>query len=381
MVRSICGHRMEKIYKYTSFKNAGLYLRYGLAFFLLTCCLACKQAPPEEITLVWQNGKATAISIPRHFVKDTSLAWIEQSLHVVLEGRDNRLGILGDFELTDNSLVFRPVIPFSPGLSYDIWQKRWLLGTVSVPHARGAAPTVKAIYPEADTVPENLLKIYIRFSHAMRTGEALNHVHLMDKGRDTLQRMFLNLQPELWNKEGTVLTLWLDPGRIKRDLVLNRQLGNPLKRSQSYQFIITGDWKDTNGLPLGKDVVKQFAVTERDGDIPDINKWNINIPQAGTSAPLKISTGEHLDHYLLYDSLWIIDDKGAEVKGDINVGEKDMLWMFTPAGAWKAGHYQLKIYSRLEDLAGNNLNRVFDRDIRKDTQQNKVFFIREFEVK
>ena len=40
---------------------------------------------------------------------------------------------------------------------------------------------------------------------------------------------FLDLQPELWNAEGTVLTLWLDPGRIKRDLIPNKELGIPLK--------------------------------------------------------------------------------------------------------------------------------------------------------
>jgi hypothetical protein len=40
---------------------------------------------------------------------------------------------------------------------------------------------------------------------------------------------------------------------------------------------------------------------------------------------------------------------------------------FTPAKPWSAGTYKLQIETRLEDLAGNNLGRLFDRDL--TTQQ------------
>ncbi|QKJ29183.1 hypothetical protein HQ865_05255 [Mucilaginibacter mali] len=370
---------MERIYKPFWFKNAGLYIRYGLAFFLFTIVAACKRSP-EKIELVWAHDVAVAITIPKQMLKDASVLRAAHSVKVVLANRDSRLGILGDFTTDDGTVVFKPVIPLSRGLSYDIWQDGRLVGTIAVPLAKGALPVVAAVYPEADTVPENLLKIYIRFSHPMRTGMVLDYVYLLDKNRDTMKRVFLNLQPELWDKLSRTVTLWLDPGRIKRDLVLNRQLGNPLKKMQSYQLVISGDWKDERGLPLGRDYIKRFTVAERDSVIPDISKWQLTSPKAGSKDVLKITTGEPLDHFLLYDSAYIIDDHGAELQGDVSVGAKDKVWLFAPKGEWDTGRYRLKVYSRLEDLAGNNLNRVFDRDIRKDKQQNKDYFVREFEV-
>ena len=38
-----------------------------------------------------------------------------------------------------------------------------------------------------------------------------------------MKSIFLELENELWNPEHTQLTLWLDPGRIKRDLIPNQR--------------------------------------------------------------------------------------------------------------------------------------------------------------
>ena len=86
-----------------------------------------------------------------------------------------------------------------------------------------------AIYPTQDTVPENLLKIYLQFSKPMREGQALRHIELLKNNRDTLPGVFLDLQPELWNVDRTTLTVWLDPGRIKRDLQPNGPIGKRRK--------------------------------------------------------------------------------------------------------------------------------------------------------
>jgi len=37
--------------------------------------------------------------------------------------------------------------------------------------------------------------------------------------------------------------------------------------------------------------------------------------------------------------------------------------VFTPALPWKSGHYSITVMSILEDLAGNNLNHLFDVDL------------------
>ena len=55
----------------------------------------------------------------------------------------------------------------------------------------------------------------------MEEGRSTRYVVLVKEGVDTLKGTFLDLQPELWNDDATELTLWLDPGRIKLDLIPN----------------------------------------------------------------------------------------------------------------------------------------------------------------
>ena len=46
--------------------------------------------------------------------------------------------------------------------------------------------------------------------------------------------------------------------------------------------------------------------------------------------------------------------------------EGDSTWSFTPSLPWLAGDYSLRVGGALEDLAGNNVVRVFDVDRRVD---------------
>ncbi|WP_448702422.1 hypothetical protein ACFGVR_08725 [Mucilaginibacter sp. AW1-3] len=365
---------MARTYKQFVIVSAGLYSKCSLAFFLLMMLVACKH-PAGKIALVWTNNRATAIQIPGYLIRDVSALRVKHSVKITLTG--NNKAILGDFTQDGDIVVFTPLIPLSPGLSYDILQDGKLLGNVQIPIDQSAPPQLTAIYPETDTLPENTLKLYLRFSKPMRTGLSLNYVCLLDKNRDTMHNVFLNLQPELWDTSGTVLTLWLDPGRIKRGLVLNRELGNPLKKSEGYRLIISQQWNDTRGINLAKTYTKQFVAGNRDEQLPDINAWQVSAPKAGTAEPLIINTGESLDHYLLQECIGVLDENGKMLYGTIALSDHDQTWKFTPLANWEPKHYKLRVQARLEDLAGNNLNRVFDRDITKDRQTNREYFERE----
>ena len=56
---------------------------------------------------------------------------------------------------------------------------------------------------------------------------------------------------------------------------------------------------------------------------------------------------------------------------------------FIPDESWHRGRYILQIEGRLEDLAGNNLNRRFEKDLLKEEKERKErgVFERKFEVK
>jgi len=70
-----------------------------------------------------------------------------------------------------------------------------------------------------------------------------------------------------------------------------------------------------------------------------------------------------LDHALLQHALWVNDEAGAPLAGHGAAGPGERSWRFQPQSPWKQGRHSVIIDSRLEDLAGNSLMRVFDRDL------------------
>ncbi len=344
-------------------------------FFLLGTFAACNGHHSKIEIARDKSDHATGIFIPSFLLNVEAGIPIESSLKVRMG--DNNQDILGHLSEDGDAILFTPLIPLTPGLTYKIIQAGKLIGDIKVPLSNGRdAPQILAIYPQGDTLPENTLKFYLEFSHPMLTVTAIDHIMLLD-GKDTLHDVFLDLQPELWDTTGKVLTLWLDPGRIKRGLVLNRERGNPLKKADKYQLIISSNWKDARGLKL-QGYRKNFVAGTWDDQQPDINKWQLSPPLSGTFKPLIIKLNEPLDHYLLEEYMTILNARGVPVQGSVSVRNNDSLWEFTPTQPWLAGKYTLRVDARLEDLAGNNLNKVFDRDITKQVKREELFYQRKF---
>ena len=104
-----------------------------------------------------------------------------------------------------------------------------LFDTEVVLYQSAFAPLVAAIRVSRPDLPLLLSTVTptgqatAHFSQPMQEGVSAEHICLVKGEKDTLKNVFLDLQPELWNHDRTMLTLWLDPGRIKRDLQPNRQ--------------------------------------------------------------------------------------------------------------------------------------------------------------
>lgn len=368
MVMLTCLQPMERLCNFSFSNRIRLGALLSLIFFVLTLLNSCKGK--DEISIVWEDNRANAIVIPKSIFNDGNMDQLQVRLQTQLEP------VLGEFAKEDDGIVFKPVVPFTAGFVYEVFSQKEKLGAVSIPLPVNAKKTVLTnIFPTVDTVPENLLKIYLQFSAPMREGEALQYVHLLNENKDTLHDVFLDLQPELWNKERTALTLWLDPGRIKRDLIPNRKMGNPLKKGNWYTLIVSPDWKDVQGLPLQNKIEKKFFVGERDSRSPELSLWTIQTPKAGTNQQLEISFGESLDYFLLGETINILNDKKEIIRGEIKILDKEKRIAFTPQQPWKSGSYRIQVKAILEDLAGNNLNRPFDRDtkIQKQVFDKDVF--------
>ncbi len=81
------------------------------------------------------------------------------------------------------------------------------------------------------------------------------------------------------------------------------------------------------------------------------------MPSTATSTLLS------LDRASVQRSLRVVDGDGHPVPGHPSLDQDALVWVFTPAVG--GNDWKLRIDTRLEDLAGNSVRRVFDRDLRR----------------
>jgi hypothetical protein len=336
-------------------------------FFLFLLSIKCtgpKDNTSERISIIWNDGRATGLSISHAILREIPNDSIRVLVEVKLAGESGQIPISGEYTFQQSKLIFRPLIPLTRGMRYAIFARGQLLGEIEIERST-EVPELLAIYPSQDTIPENLLKIYLVFNIPMVENRSLQYVSLADREGNILPNTFLDLHPELWNEDGTILTLWLDPGRIKRDLQPNKSLGPPLISGEQYQVLVSAEWPDVQGATLGKLHAKNLIATSRDTSSPEPLKWKLYLPKAGTNQAFEANLGEPLDYMLLQSTIRLVDSGGSNVHGTTQISDKEKKFVFIPAKPWSSGKYRLEIETILEDLAGNNLNRLFDRDITK----------------
>jgi hypothetical protein len=271
--------------------------------------------------------------------------------------------LLGKWTAAHGTLRFTPRFPFSPGLTYEAtWQPaggKAILSRHLVPKPVAPGTTVSRIHPGAGTVPENLLKFYLHFSAPMSGGDIYRHLHLRNNttGKE-VELPFLELAEELWNPDMTRLTVFIDPGRVKREVKPLEDIGPALVAGQQFTLTIDAAWPDAAGQPLKQSAVKKFRVTPPDRTPPAPDTWKLTPPPAGTRDPLRLTFPEPLDHALALRLLTIPD-----VPGEPTLSEDALQWTWIPAGPWKPGIRTLLIQPELEDLAGNSIAKPFEVDI------------------
>ena len=356
---------MEKTFNYLSIQKTRLYFLCNLVFFVIILSSCDGSKIYDKVSIVKEDDRAVAVSIPSHLLQGLQNDDIENNLHVRMANTTENM--LGEYETDNSRIVFKPLIELSPGATYYIIFKGNIISELTIPERELITKTtLDAIFPESDSLPENLLKIYLKFSKPMRQGVSEKYLSIIDSKGDTLHNVFLNLNTELWDEEGKQLTIWLNPGRIKRGLQPNENEGSPLKSGNSYTFSVSGEWTDIKGNKLAKSYSKGFITGPKDIISPNMTLWTINLPAAGSGQALKVDFNESLDHSLIPNTIIVIRRDGELIEGKILPKEGEKSFLFYPDKPWTSGNYYLKTDSRLEDLAGNNLNRLFDNDIIKD---------------
>jgi hypothetical protein len=139
----------------------------------------------------------------------------------------------GSYRVVAGVIRFEPRFPLEPGLRYqaefDPVALHALMQALSPGHGlaerkprfttklvveyappakpAGKLTRITEVHPTSGTLPENLLRFYIHFSAPMSRGEAYHHIRLLDASGKPVDAPFLQLDEELWSKDGRRFTL------------------------------------------------------------------------------------------------------------------------------------------------------------------------------
>jgi hypothetical protein len=290
--------------------------------------------------------------------------------------------MLGHYSVEAAGVRFEPQFALDPAVHYRaVFQPDRLPGATSAVGqsltaafqlpARQSVPTtiVSQVHPDADVLPENLLKFYLYFSAPMSGGHIYEHIHLRDGAGKDISLPFLEIDEELWSPDMTRLTLFIDPGRIKRGVRPLEEIGSALEAGKRYTLVLDHEWKDAAGLPLRETFQKQFQVGPADREPPDPARWKVQPPKSGTSEPLTVIFPEAMDHALAQRMIRVARESGELIKGIAALEDRDRRWAFVPSNPWARGAFRLIIPTTIEDLAGNNIGKAFEVDLLEGVQR------------
>lgn len=274
---------------------------------------------------------------------------------------------VGQYAIADGRIRFTPMFPLDAGRQYHVTFTppggEIVSATVALPAADTTSKTMVAqVFPTADVVPENQLRLYLHFSAPMGMRGGLDFVHLLDESGKEVKDPFLPLDAEFWNDDRTRYTVFFDPGRQKRGIAPIAELGRSLTQGKSYTLVVDAEWHDGHGLPLKQPFRRTFRVGPPDERPLDPKTWKIAVPAADSLTALTIAFPEPLDHGLLLRALGVVTPAGKPLEGQVVVGANELTWSFTPVEPWKAGAHNIVAFGMLEDLAGNRIGRAFEVD-------------------
>lgn len=379
--------------KHTSYlqRLASIFI-LGASLFFIGCNSGSKIDVEElnpSITLSKNNSRVIASGLSGLQLEKNALKEIF-SVYVIEEGqnwKETDIQISGTYSFDEGLITFSPTYPFLEStqyyarldladLTYSEVDKLVTGHSFTITKDKTPVTFVEEVYPTTNQIPRNLLKFYVRFSGSMTEGQMLEHLKILDDKGEVVEYAFLEIPQELWDVNRQRLTILFDPGRIKRGMELLNEVGAPFKIGKEYTLQIDKAWKDGQQRSLTQGFEKTFTIVEDDRTKPDRSNWTISVPLAESKEPLELHFNEPMDYALLNRVIIVLDDQKNHLSGKINLTQEESVWKFIPDNFWKAGSYTLQIKTILEDIAGNNLNAVFDVDLtdeQESVNRKKVF--------
>jgi hypothetical protein len=272
----------------------------------------------------------------------------------------------GSWHYAINAAIFTPRFPVASGAALVVLSRadpgwRELAQFVLPGMDREPVTTVTTIEPGVDVVPANLLRFVVTFSSPMEPGSAVGRISLVDENVEPIRGALLDMPPELWDADRRRLTVLLEPGRFKRGLQPNVQAGPPLREGESVTLVVDSGVRDEHGSTLVAAATRIYRVGPSVRTRIDPFVWRVEWPETDADA-LLVRFDRPLDRTLVARYVRGLDERGRPVPGAPLIDDTAQAWSFVPIEPRIIR--RLSVDSRLEDLAGNSVRRVFDRDLR-----------------
>jgi len=301
----------------------------------------------------------------------TAEAW-QALCRVTVTGNDVA-PVAGTYLVTNGRLEFQPRFPLDPGRAYSVRfdparlpkaRREPALETTVTMAAPSRAPTttVVAVYPSAGVWPENTLRFYVQFSAPMSRTPALEHVRLLDDAGGPVVDPFLPVETDFWNDDYTRYTVFFDPGRVKRGIRPNTEVGRALYAGRAYTLDVDATWRDAEGQPLKEAYRHRFRAGPPDERPLEVKDWRVTTPAAGTRNQLVVTFPGPLDRGLLGRAIGVTSGGESVLPGDVRIEAQETRWVLLPRDPWRRGPHQIVVLSILEDPAGNAIGRAFEVD-------------------
>ena len=125
----------------------------------------------------------------------------------------------GAYSTASGELVFRPRYPLAQGIHVRATFRApgaaepAIEAEFDIPKGPPVAPSTRVahVYPSADTLPVNALKLYVYFSAPMSRGNSWAHIRLLRADGSVVAGPFLELDQELWDRDNRRFTVLFDP--------------------------------------------------------------------------------------------------------------------------------------------------------------------------
>jgi hypothetical protein len=120
--------------------------------------------------------------------------------------------------------------------------------------------------------------MYLHFSAPMDWRSGYDYVTLLDDRGQEVVDAFLPLDADFWNDDRTRYTVFFDPGRVKRGILPNKQMGRALVAGKRYTLLVKREWRDGHGLPLKEEFRHVFRASPAIERPLTMKEWKVEAP-------------------------------------------------------------------------------------------------------